>query len=189
MATRTKTKSQRSAERKSRARSSGKDALSLLEKDHREVLGWFEQYDDAESDKEKAELAEKICLALKVHSQIEEEIFYPAVRRATKDDALVDESEVEHAGAKDLIAQIQDMSVGERLYDAKITVLGEQIKHHVHEEETEMFPEARDADLDLNELGERLASRKQELMSKLAGRGGTARSQSEESWRDKRPSA
>ncbi|MHB8528345.1 MAG: hemerythrin domain-containing protein [Caulobacteraceae bacterium] len=172
MATRSKTRAQRSAVRKQGA---GKDAISVLKADHREVLGWFEEYEDLTRDAEKEALSGQICLALKVHTQIEEEIFYPAVRKATRDDALMDESEVEHAGAKDLVAQIESMRVGEKLYDAKVRVLGEQIRHHAHEEETEMFPEARESDLDLDGLGRRLTARKQELMSQLSAQGGGRR--------------
>jgi len=170
MATIAQTKSHKAtAEKSGTAKSAskkeaeGQDAISLLKADHREVEGWFDDYEDASSDDEKAELAAKICGALKVHAQVEEEIFYPAARDATKDDDLLDEATVEHAGAKDLIAQIESMSVGDDLYDAKITVLGEQIRHHVKEEETELFPEVRKSEMDLDAVGAELAARKAEL--------------------------
>lgn len=141
------------------------DAIKLLKDDHKEVKGYFKQYEELEDEAEKQTLADKICLALTVHAQIEEEIFYPAAREAIDDDDLLDEAEVEHASAKQLIAEIQALKAGDRLFDAKVTVLGEYIDHHVEEEETEMFPESRDSDLDLKTLGEQLAARKAELMA------------------------
>ncbi|WP_343611814.1 hemerythrin domain-containing protein [Novosphingobium sp.] len=140
------------------------DAIKLLKADHKEVKTWFKQYEDLEDNAEKQVLADKICLALIVHTQIEEEIYYPATREAIDDDDLLDEAEVEHAGAKQLIAEIRSMKAGDQLFDAKVTVLGEYINHHVEEEESEMFPESRDTDLDLKALGEKMAARKAELM-------------------------
>lgn len=144
------------------------DAIKLLKADHKEVKTYFKQYESLEDEAEKQALADKICLALTVHAQIEEEIYYPATREAIDDDDLLDEAEVEHASAKQLIAEIQSMTVGDRLFDAKVTVLGEYIDHHVEEEEGEMFPESRDSDLDLVELGKQLAARKKELMAQAA---------------------
>jgi len=144
------------------------DAIKLLKDDHKEVKTYFKQYETLENDAEKRALADKICLALTVHAQIEEEIFYPAAREAIDDDDLLDEAEVEHASAKQLIAEIQAMQVSDRLFDAKVTVLGEYIDHHVEEEETEMFPESRESDLDLKALGAQLAERKAALMAQLA---------------------
>ena len=113
-----------------------------MEQDHREAEEWFDEYDELkEDDNRKEELAEKICLALKVHAQIEEEIFYPWARKATKDNDLIDEAVVEHATVKNLIGEIEAMEVGEELYDAKMRVLGEMVKHHIKEEEKELFPE------------------------------------------------
>jgi hemerythrin-like domain-containing protein len=132
------------------------------------VKAWFKQYEDLEDNADKQALADKICLALTVHTQIEEKIYYPATREAIDDDDLLDEAEVEHASAKQLIAEIQGMKAGDHLFDAKVTVLGEYINHHVEEEEREMFPESRDSDLDLKTLGEQMAARKAELM-KQAG--------------------
>lgn len=145
------------------------DAIALLKADHREVLGWFDAYEDAKDDAAKASLSARICQALKVHSRIEEEIFYPAARKATGDEDLLDEAQVEHAAAKDLIDQIEAMQVGDPLYDAKVQVLGEQIRHHAGEEEAELFPEARRANMDLKALGARLQARKQELMGQAGG--------------------
>lgn len=143
------------------------DAIALLKADHKEVDAMFTAYDKTDDDAKKQELADRICMALTVHAQIEEEIFYPAAYEALDEDGddLIDEAEVEHASCKALIAEIEAMSVGEPLFDAKIKVLGEYIKHHVEEEETELFPECRDAKMDLKALGEQLAMRKQELMA------------------------
>jgi hemerythrin superfamily protein len=128
----------------------------------------FEQLGDrATTSKEK--LKDKICKALIAHTTIEEEIFYPAVRAAKIEEGedMVDEAIVEHASAKDLIKQLQEMQPDDDLYDAKVKVLSEQIEHHVKEEEKEMFPKARKAGLDLLALGQEMALRKQELMSTL----------------------
>lgn len=156
----------KSGRKNERAAAKPGDAIKLLKDDHKEVKTYFRQYEDLEDDTEKQALADKICMALTVHAQIEEEIYYPATREAIDDDDLLDEAEVEHASAKQLIAEIQAMKAGDRLFDAKVTVLGEYINHHVEEEETEMFPESRDSDLDLKALGVQMAERKAQLMSK-----------------------
>ena len=147
-----------------------RDAIALLTDDHEEVRQLFEQYqefaDDTSADDEaKRTLAEEICTMLTVHATIEEEIFYPAAREAEVDDDLLNEAEVEHASAKDLIAQIESMSPDDELYDAKVTVLGEYIDHHVQEEEGAMFPKCRRAKMDLAGLAQQLAERKSELMA------------------------
>jgi hypothetical protein len=176
MATNAKTKSKRAAARKSSAKAAphkrGKEAAEmsateLLDQDHREVEGYFDEYEDLEEDDEKEELAKKICLALKVHTQIEEEIFYPQARKATEDEDLLDEAKVEHEGATRLIEEIEEMHAGDDLYDAKVKVLGEMIKHHVKEEREELFPEVEQSDMDLESVGKELAKRKQELMAEL----------------------
>jgi hemerythrin superfamily protein len=146
----------------------GMDAITLLEQDHREVEDHFEGYEKAKSEEKKYELASQICTALTVHTRLEEELFYPTARKATGDDDLFDEATVEHASAKQLIAEIEAMSVGDELYDAKIKVLSEQIQHHVEEEEKRLFPETRKTDLDLDALGEELMARKAELMGDYA---------------------
>ncbi|MDN4055577.1 hemerythrin domain-containing protein [Massilia sp. YIM B02763] len=146
------------------------DAIAMLTEEHREVSDMFEQFEQLgdRAKVAKAKLVEKICTALIVHTAIEEEIFYPAVREALKDgEDMVDEAVVEHASAKDLIRQLQEMNPDEDLYDAKVKVLGEQIDHHVEEEEKEMFPKARKSGLDLNELGAEMAQRKQELLATM----------------------
>jgi hypothetical protein len=170
MATKAKTKTSRDAERKSsRSQTSGGiNAFDLLEQDHREVEEWLDEFDEMrEGDKRKGELAEKICLALKVHAQIEEEIFYPQARDATKDDDLIDEAIVEHATVKNLVAEIEKMKVGDELYDAKMRVLGEMVKRHIREEEEELFPELQSTTMNLDAIGKDLSERKEQLMEKM----------------------
>lgn len=153
-------------------RGAGQDAIALLIADHREASDIFEEFDNL-SDRAKAskkKLADKVCKALKIHTMIEEEIFYPAIRAALKDKDMqdkLDEAVVEHAAAKDLIRQIEEMDADEDLYDAKVKVLSEEIEHHVKEEEEEMFPEVKKTDLDLQALGQEMAMRKQELQGTL----------------------
>lgn len=146
-------------------------AITLLKKDHREVDGWFDEYEQLEAEAEKLALFNKIALALKVHTQIEEEIFYPEERGEVEDDML-DEAYVEHDGAKKLIAEIEAMKPGDEYYDAKVKVLGEYIKHHVKEEEQPggIFAQAKKGDEDLEAMGERMAARKEELMAELGGK-------------------
>lgn len=142
------------------------DAIAMLTADHKKVKGLFEQFKkmkDDGSDDEKAAIVQQICTELTIHAELEEEIFYPAVRGQIDDEDLMDEAEVEHAGAKDLIAQLESMEPGDDLYDAKVTVLGEQIDHHVKEEEGEMFPKVKKAKVDTSALGAEMASRKEEL--------------------------
>jgi hemerythrin superfamily protein len=150
----------------------GEDAIALLTADHKSVKQLFNQFDalkeSTDSDGQKADLVESICVALTIHAQIEEEIFYPAVRKAIDDDDLMDEADVEHDEVKALIAQLETMEPGDDHYDAKVTVLGEDIDHHVKEEEGEMFPKARKADIDGVALGKRMASRKTELKAEMA---------------------
>jgi hypothetical protein len=149
-----------------------KDAIEMLTADHRKVLKLFKDYEklkDGGSKAKKSDLATTICLEITVHSMLEEEIFYPAVRAAIDDDDMMDEALVEHAGAKDLIDQLQEMEPGDALYDAKVTVLGEEIEHHVTEEEKEMFKKAKKAKIDTAELGEQMMQRKQVLMEELGG--------------------
>ncbi len=142
------------------------DAIALLVADHRAVARLFADLQqlkaNAGKSKKKA-LVEQVCQALTMHTRLEEEIFYPAVREAIDDDDLMDEALVEHAGAKQLIAQLQAANPGDELYDARVTVLSEQIEHHVTEEEGNLFPQARGAGVDLDALGDALRSRRVEL--------------------------
>lgn len=147
------------------------DAIATLIADHRKVKELFKQFeklkdkDDVED--EKGSLVAKICTELTIHTTIEEQIFYPAVRDKIEDEDLMDEALVEHAEAKDLIAQLKDMSPDDDLYDAKVTVLGEQIDHHVKEEESEMFPKAKKAEADTEALGALMAQRRTELKAEF----------------------
>ena len=149
---------------------SAKAALQLLMAEHRDVKAMFRAYrklaDAAGHGDERMLLASQICVALTVHTQMEEEILYPAARAVlTRDEDIVDEAYVEHAGAKSLIAQIKTMTSDQPMYDAKVKVLGEYIDHHVREEETEFFPKLRKTSLDLDAMGEQLAARKKQLMA------------------------
>ncbi|MBO9648210.1 MAG: hemerythrin domain-containing protein [Variovorax sp.] len=152
------------------------DACGLLDADHRNVKKLFKAYEELTKSKagsasqKKRDLALEICTELTVHAQIEEEIFYPALRETLKDTDLLDEAKVEHASAKDLIAQIQEAAEVDDMFDAKVTVLGEYIDHHVREERNEIFVKARAArGLDLVAMREALAARKEELMAEHAG--------------------
>ena len=165
MAKSKKKSAKRSAARK-KSSAPPQDAISLLKVDHRQVETWFGQFESSRSAGKKKTLAQQVCQALIVHTQIEEEIFYPAFLEATEDKDIHHEAEVEHQGAKRLIAEIQSSGPEDDYYDAKMKVLSEMIKHHVKEEEQRdgMFAKARQSDLDLKALGEQLATRKSELM-------------------------
>lgn len=145
------------------------DAIALLKADHRKVEQLFEDFEAAERNAEKGKLAAQICLELRVHAKIEEELLYPPAHEEIEED-IVDEAIVEHAVAKNLIKQIEAMKPGEHLFDAKVKVLGEYIKHHVKEEENEMFPQLRQSGLDLAELGAQLKARKQELLEQISAK-------------------
>jgi hemerythrin superfamily protein len=151
------------------------DAVSLLATDHADVAELFEAYealvDSAAGDDEKQALAERICALLTAHTTIEEEIFYPAARGALEEQNLLDEAEVEHATAKDLIEQIQSMDPTDELYDAKVKVLGEYVSHHVQEEEEEIFPRCQSSEMDLEGLAEELHARREELLEELGMSG------------------
>lgn len=143
----------------------GADAVALLEADHREVERLFAEFEKATGDAQKRDLAIAICVALKVHARLEEELFYPAAYEVLADKSLIAEAQVEHASAKGLIAQIEAGAPGEAFFDARVTVLAEYIDHHVAEEEEEIFPQCRKSKLDLATLGAIMALRKQELMA------------------------
>lgn len=162
-------KAAREMSRMMESQSAPSDAIALLEQDHREVEAMFEQFEQLDSKAEKAKLAAKICVALTMHAAIEEELLYPPAHEEIEED-LVDEAMVEHDSAKQLIAEIEAMKPSDHLYDAKVKVLGEYVKHHVKEEENEMFPQLRSSDLDLEDLGEQLMQRKAELLSQMGGR-------------------
>ena len=146
------------------------DAITLLKADHARVKKLFKEFErlhDEESDDEAESVARQICNELTIHATVEEEIFYPAVRAAVDDEDLLDEAEVEHETAKDLIAQIEEMDASQDKYAARVIVLGEYIDHHVKEEQEEMFPKAMKAKLDMEALGEAIMARKEELKAEL----------------------
>jgi hemerythrin-like domain-containing protein len=161
------TTSGKNTTRSTTTRRTKKDAIKLLTEDHNKVKKMFKEFEklSKKNDGEgKEELATQICKELAVHAQLEEEIFYPAVREAIEDDDLMNEAMVEHASAKDLIAQIQSMTASDPMYDAVVTVLGEYVNHHIEEEQNEMFPKVQKSDMDLEELGLEIAERKEVLL-------------------------
>jgi hypothetical protein len=144
-----------------------REATAMLRADHKLVSDLFEQYEKSRSTDRKKELVAQICKELTVHAQVEEEIFYPAVKAALQDHELIPEANVEHATLKDLIAQVEGLEPDGEMFDAKIKVMSEYVKHHVKEEQNEIFPKARATQLDMTELGEQITARKQELMSAM----------------------
>ena len=147
-----------------------KDILQLLTAEHREVKALFQHYhrlaEAGGKGDERMLLASQICVALALHTQVEEEILYPAAREVmTRDEDIVDEAYVEHAGAKTLIAQLKTMTSDQPLFDARVKVLGEYIDHHVKEEESNFFPKLRKSSLDFEAMGEQIAQRKKQLMA------------------------
>lgn len=144
-------------------------ATAILKADHKLVNELFKEYESAKSDKKKKQLVDEICKELTIHAQVEEEIFYPAVKKALNDHELVPEATVEHNSLKQLIAEIKGIKPDGEMYDAKVKVLSEYVEHHVKEEENEMFPEANKTDLDMFELGEKMVERKQDLSAEYRG--------------------
>lgn len=150
-----------------------KDAVALLKEDHRSVENLFGQFEKASGEGRKQKIATRICLELSVHAKIEEEIFYPACEGQVEE-GLLKEAYVEHDGAKVLIAEIISGEASDEFYDAKVTVLQEQIEHHVEEEEKRLeglFAQARKAGIDMDALGEQLAARKAELTAEFEASG------------------
>jgi len=139
------------------------EATALLRADHKRVSALFEQYEKTRSGARKKALVADICMELGIHAQVEEEIFYPAVKAALKDKVLIPEATVEHATLKELIAQVEGKEPDGEMFDAKIKVMSEYVKHHVKEEQTEIFPKARKTKLDLQALGAQIEARKVEL--------------------------
>jgi len=141
------------------------DAIDLLKQDHDHVEKAFKEFE--KMDRQDAEacrrLIERVCEELSVHTTLEEEIFYPAVREGIDDEDLMNEAAVEHETARMLIEQLQNMAPDDPNYFATFTVLGEYVRHHVKEEQNEMFPAARKSGIDLAALGERLRARREEL--------------------------
>ena len=151
-----------------KAKRAPKYAIALLKADHEAVSQLFAEYEKTRSVPNKKALVAEICTALSVHAQIEEEIFYPAMKTALKDKLLVPEATVEHASVKDLIAQLEGVEPDGEMYDAKVKVLSEYVKHHVKAEQNEMFTKAKASSLDLVELGARMAARKDDLLAQAA---------------------
>jgi hemerythrin superfamily protein len=151
--------------------------VKLLIQDHRAVSELADQFEEADEGQKKS-LSERICKMLTVHAQIEEELFYPAAHEALGSDShLIAEAQVEHASLKELISQIEGMDEVDEMFEAKMQVLTEYVKHHVQEEENEIFPRVQKTDLDLDAMGEQIAARKQELMGE---EGETAESEEDE---------
>ncbi len=152
---------------KSKAKAGG--ALEMLKEDHDKVKKAFKEFEklDREDTETLRQLVQTVCEELKVHTTLEEEIFYPAVREAVDDEDIMNEAQVEHETAKMLIEQLENMGPDDPNFHATFTVLGEYVKHHVKEEEDEMFAEARKTDLDFEELGTRMKERKTELMGEM----------------------
>ncbi len=146
------------------------DALEMLKSDHREVEALFKEYEElaaADDVAAKDIVATEICEKLTVHAQVEEELFYPAARQVLDQEKIVDEAEEEHAEAKQLIAELEEMSPEDDAFDATVKALSEAIAHHVEEEESEMFPKLQEAGMETETLGEEMAERKQEIMDEL----------------------
>jgi len=160
----------RSTSTSGRSTDAPRDAIALLKQDHRTVSQLFEEFEKADEEEQSA-IAQRVCQLLTVHAQIEEELLYPAAKEAFEGEEeaedLVNEALVEHGSAKELIAKIEGMSGGDENFKATVTVLGEYIKHHVKEEEGELFPQLKKTELDLKELGSRLADRKFALMEQM----------------------
>jgi hemerythrin-like domain-containing protein len=154
-----------------KSRKRNRDAIDLLKEDHDKVEKAFRDFEkmDREDAESCSELVKTVCEELKVHTTLEEEIFYPAAREAIEDDDLMNEAAVEHETAKMLIEQLENMDADDPNFFATFTVLGEYVRHHIKEEEGEMFPSVKKSDLDLEALGEQMRSRKQELVGEEAG--------------------
>jgi hypothetical protein len=168
----TKSRSHKSHEKSS----SEMDAIELLMQDHKKVQKVFKEFEKSKDDlgdAEKGEMVRQCCMDLKIHTQLEEVIFSPAAREAIEDEDLVDEAEVEHASAKQLIEELGQMEPGEELYDARFTVLGEYVNHHIKEEEGSggIFAEVKKAKLDLDELGRRMLEMKEKLQGEMQESG------------------
>ena len=166
----------RSTSTSGRSSDAPRDAIALLKQDHRTVSALFDEFEKADEEEQSA-IAQRVCQLLTVHATIEEELLYPAAKEALdgeEDEDLVNEAEVEHGSAKELISKIEGMSSEDEHFKATVTVLGEYIKHHVKEEEGELFPQLKKTELDLKELGSRLADRKFALMEQLGIEEGEA---------------
>ncbi|HYH43171.1 MAG TPA: hemerythrin domain-containing protein [Burkholderiales bacterium] len=148
------------------------DAIKLLKQDHKEVDGLFKEFEKLDEAGEDAveQVIATACTELEIHDKIETEIFYPAVRQQAEQEEvedLLDEAEVEHTTVRDLIKKIKGMGAGDKKRNAHFTVLMEYVKHHVKEEEKEMFPKVKQLGLDFGQLGRQMQDRKDELMAEM----------------------
>jgi iron-sulfur cluster repair protein YtfE (RIC family) len=166
MTTSLKSRTQSTGSKENSVAAAPQEATALLRADHKLVSSLFAEYEKTRSSTKKKHLVERICTELTIHAQVEEEIFYPAVKLALKDEELVPEALVEHATLKALISQVENVEPEGEMFEATIKVLSEYVKHHVKEEQNEIFPKVRASNLDLHDLGEQLAQRKSELLSK-----------------------
>lgn len=147
------------------------DAVSLLIADHDKVKAMFKRFEDIKettgqrASKEKQQIVADACRELIIHTKLEEELFYPAVRKPIGDEDMMNEAVVEHVGAKELIAQLEKMTPADGMFNAKFTVLAEYVQHHIKEEQNEMFPKARETGVDLEALGQKMQARKEVLMA------------------------
>ncbi len=142
-----------------------KDAIAMLKAEHEAVGHLFAEYGNTHSFSNKKALVAELCTALSVHTQVAEEIFYPAVKDALKDKLKVHDEKVGHAAVKDLIAQLEGAEPDGKVYDAKVKALSDCVKHHVKEEQSEIFRRAMATSLDMAELGARMAARKHDLLA------------------------
>jgi hypothetical protein len=148
---------------KSRKKAGAEDALTLLHEDHQKVDKLFKQFEKSDDEQERGQIAEKVCAELEVHATMEEELFYPAVREAIEEEDLIDEAAVEHQTLKNLIAEIKRLEPSDPKHAAHVKVLGEYVRHHVKEEEGEIFKKLKAAKLDVEALGQQMRARKAEL--------------------------
>ncbi|HUR40746.1 MAG TPA: hemerythrin domain-containing protein [Verrucomicrobiae bacterium] len=156
----------------------GDNAIAMLKKDHRKVEALFSQCEETDDKRAKTRLVREICAELELHAKLEESLFYPAAKRQAEEaEDTVNEGIVEHTGIKRLVRELKDMTASEELFEAKFTVLQEYVKHHVKEEENEMFPKIEKSPMDLEELGARMAAAKTRLEAP-ATRTGRGRSRS-----------
>jgi hemerythrin superfamily protein len=153
-------------------RAAADNALAVLHADHERVADLLARFDKLKSNgAQKHHLVERICDELEIHARVEEELFYPSARGLIHDDDMMDEAGVEHDSIKALIEKLRHMKPGEGKYDATVTVLGEYVKHHVREEEQEMFPKVRGANIDLVALGRAIKTRKRQLKGESDAQG------------------
>lgn len=151
------------------------NATQILRQDHNKVEGLFKRFEQAKGSESKRRIAEQAMAELEVHAKVEEEIFYPAVKSEVDDESMVEEAKQEHQTVKDLIRELKTMDAEDEEFESKFSELVENVKHHVQEEQGEMFPKVEESDMDLAEVGEQIAERKQELMAETNGSGAKAK--------------